>query len=175
MSQKQSRASQVCTFRLNSAMAQFFFLIPSFSIRLICHELIFLNLVLAFSIYQCDKFTPFALLYLLKVFPLKLWAMYWTVTPVTNKHFHQRSISDPTLPNWLLSCCLTCSPVTSTLDTGRTTTTARPPFTTANLFLSMENSLEARLGSLKFIPKVLLHSKQVLTVMSLPVFLLDLL
>ena len=41
--------------------------------------------------------------------------------------------------------------------------------------LSMENSLEARLGSLKFIPEVLLHSKQVLTVMSLPVFLLDLL
>ena len=72
MSQKQSRASQVCIFHSNSAMAQFFFLIPSFSIRLTCHERFLLNLALAFSVYQSDKFTPFALLSLLKVFPLKL-------------------------------------------------------------------------------------------------------
>ena len=30
------------------------------------------NLALAFSVYQSDKFTPFAMLSLLKVFPLKL-------------------------------------------------------------------------------------------------------
>lgn len=73
MSQKQSRVSKSAfTAQILLWPNSFSYSPPSQEDSWVCHELFFLNLVLAFSVYQSDRLTPFALLSLLKVFPLKL-------------------------------------------------------------------------------------------------------